>query len=330
MADLQAASTVPASLRVHQFHGLQPGPRLIVLGAVHGNETCGTQAIEALLPELDSGRLTIQRGCLTLVPVANPLAYARGTRQGDRNLNRRLRPEPEPREFEDRVANVLCPLLAAHEVLLDLHSFHTPGEPFAMLGPEDNTGSLEPFTYAACESAWAAHLGPRRFVEGWLDTYAAGVAERRARAALDGALPAVVQDAQYGVGTTEYMRSVGGYGITLECGLHGDPHGAAVGLHAIRQTLAWLGMADLPLVPPVGDPDVMRLVQVTDRLHPDDRLAAPWRGFDPVRAGQPIGWRHDGQAVCAPEDGWVVFPNPEAEVGQEWFYFARRSPRRLG
>jgi len=27
------------------FAGLAPGARLIVLGAVHGNETCGTQAI---------------------------------------------------------------------------------------------------------------------------------------------------------------------------------------------------------------------------------------------------------------------------------------------
>ncbi len=327
MAELHDVTRVPSALRVHQFHGLQAGPKLIVLGAVHGNETCGTQAIEALLPELDSGRLQLTRGCLTLVPVTNPLAYRQGTRQGERNLNRRLRPEPDPREFEDRIANVLCPLLAAHDVLLDLHSFHTPGEPFAMLGPENNTGPLEPFAHADAEAAWAAHLGPRRFVEGWLDTYAAGVSERQARAG--STVPAVALDPQYGVGTTEYMRSVGGYGVTLECGVHGDPEGAGVGLHAIRQTLAWFGMAEVPLAPPVAEPEVMRIVSVTDRLHAGDRFAEPWRSFDPVRAGQPIGWRHDGQVLSAPDDGWVVFPNPAADVGQEWFYFARRSARRL-
>ena len=101
---------------------------LIVDAVAFGSQTGsytgegGTQAIEALLPELDSGRLQLTRGCLTLVPVTNPLAYRQGTRQGERNLNRRLRPEPDPREFEDRIANVLCPLLAAHDVLLDLHS----------------------------------------------------------------------------------------------------------------------------------------------------------------------------------------------------------------
>ena len=50
----------------------------------------------------------------------------------------------------------LAPLLAAHEVLLDLHSFHTAGEPFAMVGPRDNPGSREPFARAAEELALEA------------------------------------------------------------------------------------------------------------------------------------------------------------------------------
>ncbi|MFM7570724.1 MAG: succinylglutamate desuccinylase/aspartoacylase family protein, partial [Betaproteobacteria bacterium] len=79
------------SLRVHQFHGLQPGPRLIVLGAVHGNEVAGVRAIERVLGEIESGALLILRGSLTLIPITNPLAHQLGTRSGDRNLNRNLR-----------------------------------------------------------------------------------------------------------------------------------------------------------------------------------------------------------------------------------------------
>ncbi|HPH14216.1 MAG TPA: succinylglutamate desuccinylase/aspartoacylase family protein, partial [Burkholderiaceae bacterium] len=120
-------------LRIHQFAALQPGLRLIVLGAVHGNETGGTRGIERVLAELDAGALTIQRGTVTFVPVTNPLAYHKRQRMGDRNLNRNLYPNAEPKDYEDHIANVLCPLLSAHDVLLDLHSFHTAGEPFAML-----------------------------------------------------------------------------------------------------------------------------------------------------------------------------------------------------
>jgi predicted deacylase len=42
------------------YRSLQPGPRLIVLGAVHGNETCGTRAIERLVGEIDAGRCSSQ------------------------------------------------------------------------------------------------------------------------------------------------------------------------------------------------------------------------------------------------------------------------------
>ena len=42
------------------YAGQRAGPRLIVLGAVHGNETCGTHAIERVARELDSGALRLQ------------------------------------------------------------------------------------------------------------------------------------------------------------------------------------------------------------------------------------------------------------------------------
>jgi uncharacterized protein len=37
-----------------------------------------------------------------------------------------------------------------------------------------------------------------------------------------------------------------------------------------------------------------------------------------------IGVRHTGDEVRAQGDGFVVFPNPRGEVGQEWFYFAQK------
>ena len=43
------------------------------------------------------------------------------------------------------MANWLCPLLAQHDGLLDLHSFQADGQPFVMVGPLDNQGSIEPF-----------------------------------------------------------------------------------------------------------------------------------------------------------------------------------------
>lgn len=321
--------TSTSFLRTHGFKSLQPGRRLIVLGAVHGNETCGTRSIERVLAELDSGALQITRGSVTFVPMANPLAYQKGQRAGDRNLNRNLRPNADPQDFEDRIAQVLCPLLAEHEVLLDLHSFHTAGEPFAMIGPTDNTGTLEPFAHAAEEEALALRLGPRRIVEGWLDTYATGVKNRLQRASPTDRAQMLSTDPSYGVGTTEYMRSQGGYAITLECGQHADPQSPEVAYRAIRNTLAHLKLVDEPAPPARSDIELLRLAEVTDRHHADDRFAREWASYDPVKAGEAIGTRADGTVLRAPSSGFIVFPNPAATPGNEWFYFALKSSRAL-
>jgi succinylglutamate desuccinylase len=304
------------------FTGLAPGARLIVLGAVHGNETCGTQAIRRVIGEIESARLGIDAGTVTFVPVTNPLAYARHQRMGDRNLNRNLVPTPTPVEFEDRIANWLCPLLEQHDALLDLHSFHTAGEPFVMLGPENNSGTLEPFTRATEETALALCLGVRRFVDGWLDTYAAGVSRR-----LAAGVSAREADVHYGVGTTEFMRAQGGIALTLECGQHDDPAAPQVAYRAIHNALAQLRLSSMPVPPAVSDTEALRLNEVTDRNHAGDRFVRDWASFDRLRAGEVIGIRQDGSPVSADRDGYIVFPNPDALPGQEWFYLARRSAR---
>ena len=320
-----AAKPRPTHLRSHTYHGLAPGPRLLVTGAVHGNETCGTRAITQLLEAFDTGKLSIERGTVTFVPITNPLAFQLKQRVGDRNLNRNMAPSAIPQDFEDRIANVLCPLLDAHDVLLDLHSFHTGGVPFVMVGPQNNTGALEPFSHAAEELQLALHTGPHRIVEGWLDTYARGVARRATAQGTPGnRTQTLVTNPNYGVGTTEYMRSRGGYGVTLECGQHDDPQAVGVARHAILQTLGLLRLINSVPTRPATEREILRLQDVTDRESAGDYFSREWRSFDAVKSGELVGFRQTGAEVKAPADGFIVFPNPRAEPGQEWFYFAQR------
>jgi predicted deacylase len=307
----------PTHLRVHQFAGLAPGPKLLVTAAVHGNEVAGVGAIERVMRMLDEGRLTLLKGTLTMIPIVNPLAHRLQRREGERNLNRNLRVNPIPQDFEDRVANRLCPWIAASDVLLDLHSFNNPGPAFAMMGPRDNDGELEPFRHQAAETALALAVGTSRIVEGWLSTYALGLKRRAGKAADGSRRMALQQDPHYGVGTTEYMRSTGGYCITLECGQHADPQGPEVAFKAILRTLALLGM-----VAPAG-------IELADRESLDDRFERAWASFDAVAAGERIGTRADGTPVLAPAGGRIVFPNNNAEPGHEWFYLAKPSDRVL-
>lgn len=317
------------TLRGFGYSALAPGPRLVVLGGVHGDETCGTRGIEQVMGELDGGQLRLLRGHLTLLPVANPLARRRMQREGERNLNRSFQPSGPDATFPDyetRITDALCPLLAAHDVLLDLHSFESEGDAFAMIGPRDNTDALEPFASAALEGQLALHLGTTRVVEGWLQIYADALTRR--------GQPLTPQALRFGWGTNEFMRSRGGYGVTLECGQHRDPRAPEVARRAIHAALRLLGMVD----PSSSAPDdrdqqrplsLLRLCSVTDRDNEADRFVREWATFDAVAAGERIAVRADGVPLRAEQDGFIVFPNDKAAPGAEWFYFAVASDRAL-
>ena len=309
------------------FYSKTDGPRLIILGAVHGNETCGTEAIEHIIAEFSAKNLVLQRGTVTFVPVTNPMAYERRQRCGERNLNRMLMPYENPKVYEDHIANWLCPLLAKHDVLLDLHSFQSQGKAFVMVGPENNDGGIEPFKFAAQEKALAKILGVTRAVDGWLKTYDNGIRRRQAQATSDTPLPE--QNIYFGVGTTEYMRTQGGYGVTLECGSHLDPQAPVVARHAILNTLTHLGMIEqtAPLVE--HSMESLRLYDVIDKHHDDDIFSQTWSSFDAIKPNEVIGIRHQGQPVLAPEAGYIVFPDEDSRAGDEWFYLARFSERFL-
>ncbi|WP_366510507.1 hypothetical protein [uncultured Pseudacidovorax sp.] len=216
------------------------------------------------------------------------------------------------------------PLLARHDVLLDLHSFRGSGKPFVFIGPPNNDGPIEPFRFAAEEQGLAARLGVHRVVDGWLSTYAGGVARRRGRAT---AGAPGIDDALYGFGTTEYMRTVGGWGMTLECGFHEDPDAEHVAYQAIRNALTHLRLTDGDQPQPVSGLECLHLCEVVDRRDAGDRFVQPWSSFEPVAQGQEIAERGNGEKVVSPFDGCIVFPNPDAALGTEWFYLARTSTR---
>ena len=205
-----------------------------------------------------------------------------------------------------------------------------------MLGPENNAGDLQPFVHYEQERALAKALGVNRFVDGWLATYARGVDRRVAYAASTGKqLNPLNTDPHYGVGTTEYMRSVGGYSITLECGSHDDPASPDVAYRAILNTLAHLGLvnaasrtsgsiaAPAPIKAFEAEFESLHMYEVHDKNHPDDHFARKWASFDALKKGDVIGTRHDGTEVIADTDGCILFPDAKALPGNEWFYVAK-------
>ena len=92
----------------YHFDSGNAGPHLLLLGGIHGNETCGQVALQALVDEIDSGELPLKAGKVTLVPQCNPWACASNVRYVEANLNRVITRHENPQNYEERIADIIC------------------------------------------------------------------------------------------------------------------------------------------------------------------------------------------------------------------------------
>lgn len=102
--------------------GERPGPRVAVLGGVHGDEPEGTLAVRQLAERLDGEQIA---GKVVLVPVASPQAGAAGTRTSPvdgGNLARSFPGSPDGTATEQIAFAIDQRVIAGSDLLIDLHA----------------------------------------------------------------------------------------------------------------------------------------------------------------------------------------------------------------
>jgi predicted deacylase len=142
--------------------GREPGPTLLVVAGVHGNEYEGMDAIRQVFAALDPVRM---RGAFLGIPVANPLAYAaltRATPSTADGLNlARVFPGNAAGTITQRLAHHLLGLVERNvgpgDLFVDLHSGSADVAFATMVGFRDIAGAGQ----AASEEA-ARHFGVSR------------------------------------------------------------------------------------------------------------------------------------------------------------------------
>lgn len=269
-----------------RFDSLAPGPHLLLLGGVHGDEKPGSLALEKLSVEIQSGRLRLLRGKITIAARVNAEALTLGRHFIEENLNRIVRRYGAPATHEQRLANELVSLLDAADAVLDLHGTPAPSRPFVFLDDESPDNR-----------AWADALGVDFLLSGWPALYAGGRT----------------------VTTTEYAQALGKRALTVEAGQNDEPKSAELGFAFALRSLAHFGLT--APVAPAGAARPLRFTRVVYRER-DGAFAREWKNFDPVKRGELLARRAGGAELTAPEDGYVLMPFEGAEIGKEWYYLA--------
>jgi len=108
--------------------GRADGPHLLIVGGVHGDEWEPMAACRRLLGEFDPANL---RGRVTIVPVVNEAAFARGTRMADDRLDlARVCPGRDDGSVTEQAAAALARLIRRADYFIDMH---TAGTVFQLL-----------------------------------------------------------------------------------------------------------------------------------------------------------------------------------------------------
>lgn len=273
----------------YEFEAPEEGIKLLILAAVHGNETAGTKACNRLMAELNSGMVTLKKGFLTIVPVCNPEAYRKDVRCVEENLNRVMTFHENPQTYEQRLANEICPLIKRSRVTLDLHSTHCPGDvPFVFCDYPDKYNQT-----------LINALDVEYVLEGWPEIYG--------------------RQQQITDYSTEHCAHVyGKTATTLECGYHKAPEAAELAYRAIVGTLAAFGMTDGELPFSCRKQRIrMDSFVIKER---EGKLCRAYKHLDKISKGERLAVYDDGEALYAPDDGYILLPNLEADLGTEWYY----------
>jgi predicted deacylase len=115
------------SLPVNMLIGRQPGPRLLMIAGVHGNEYEGITAQLELWSDLDPAEIT---GTIVMVPVANPPAFRavrRRNPEDELDMNR-VFPGDQQKSTTHRLADrIFRDILPGTDLLLSMHGWSATG-----------------------------------------------------------------------------------------------------------------------------------------------------------------------------------------------------------
>lgn len=276
-------------LKKYTFKSNCAGYNILFLGAVHGNEPAGPKAMFKVIEKFACGALSPFKGSVSFIPVCNPLAFERGVRQIDENLNRVLRQYEHPQTYEQNIANELVGYIAEADIIIDLHSTScTAAEPFIF--------SDYPDTLA---DKLAAAQNFKYIVEGWPQIYAGS---------------ATIQDFSTGFCAHEYGKTC----LTVECGPHFAETSVQNAYYVIMNTLLALGILEgYPSVPVKQEYIVMDTIIFKEK---EGSLSRDFKHLDKVSCGEILAVYQDGSSVICPADSYVLLPKLQAPVSSEWFY----------
>ncbi len=273
-------------LEITEFKSVNAGQNVLILGAIHGDEVCGSIASNKIISKIKSGEIEIKNGSVTFIPVSNPQAYKLKKRFCDVNLNRVIKKHKNPTLYEEKIANIIVDYIEKNDYILDIHSMYENGKPFSF---QD---------YEAC-GEFSKAVGFDYIFLGWPDIYKDSK---------------TIQDFSTESCANRFKKK----GITIECGSHNSPDSIEIAEKSILKTLSFLDIIDYEYEKNKNQQFIkMEKVFFKEK---EGVFVKNFAELEELKSGDIIAKYDDGEVVKAEKDCFITLPHKKAEIGQEWFY----------
>lgn len=268
------------------FDSWKPWKNILILGSIHGDEICGSNAIEQLRQDIITGLYWEISGTITCIPYANSSAHRAWVRQIIHNLNRIFWTQETTGEHQ--MARSIEKHILESDFILDLHSFSSGVDPFVFNDydtPEINQIIQNiPIPYV---------------MTNWTNLYTESTE-------LD---------------TIGFAKKHWKMGITIECGQNQDIRSSDNAYNYIISILNSLWAIDNNPKKPY-EKQIWITVDTIVRKKENGRFSKEWKNFDPIKKNEIIGiYDSINTEIRAPYDGVIIMPNTSVEISWEWCYF---------
>lgn len=273
-------------LEIFEFKSINKGKNILITGAVHGNEICGTKAINNIINKIQNNKIKINNGCITFIPITNPEAYKQNKRFYEINLNRTVKKNTNAILYEEKIGNILTEYIEKNDYYLDLHSMHKNSQP--MLFQDYN------------ESAdFVKNLGLEYIITGWPEIYQNDIN---------------TED----FSTQGYGHKVNTISCTAECGSHNDTNSVKIAEQLIFNALSYLNVIDYKTTTN-KEQKIIKMEKVIFKEYKGS-FVKDYNELNIVNKGDIIANYNNGEKIIADKNYYVLLPNKNANIGEEWFY----------
>lgn len=287
----------PEDLSVKVFEAPKRGKTVLILGAIHGNETVGPEAIHQLMDRLNNQDIIQEEGRIVCIPVCNPEAYKQKIRQIHENLNRVIDEDAInvlAEFYEKKLAAFIMEMIKQSDLLLDIHSTLREALPFTVTAASD------------------------------VETMAMADAVGCSKNIID-----IDDPKRPDYTTVRYAAKHGIPAVLLESGQHDDPLALQAATQAIMNVLGFQGIVKYE--PQRINAEPSENLKITETFFNDEvaeycNTECPFHG-QTYNKGDHIARLNDGRIIVAPLDGTaVLFPNKgiaeNQKAGAEQFYLS--------